>query len=61
MKQHSKAFLVSFYVCTACFLINYVFYKQIMTSGNVPPQRREVVVREDGTVFTELLLFGGMK
>ena len=30
-------------------------------TGNIPPQRREVVVRGDGNCFTELLLFGGMK
>ena len=36
---------------TACFLISYVFYKQIMASGNVPPQRSEGVVRGDGNCF----------
>ena len=40
-------------MCTACFLISYFFYKQIIASGNVPvpPQRSEVVVRGDGNCF----------
>ena len=39
------------YVCLGCFLISYVLRKRIMASGNIPPQRREVVVRGDGNSF----------
>ena len=51
MLFRSKAFSVSVYVSKACFLISYFFYKQIMASGNVPPQKGEVVVRGHGNCF----------
>ena len=38
-------------VLKGCFLISYVFYKEIMASGNLPPQRREIVVRGDVNCF----------
>ena len=34
-----------------CFLFGYVLHKGIMAPGNLPPQTREVVVREDGNCF----------
>ena len=40
------------FTCAQPFLIlANVFYIQIMASGNLPPQRREVVVRGDGNCF----------
>ena len=39
------------YVCVGCFLISYVLHKRITASGNLPPQRREVVVRVDENCF----------
>jgi len=38
-----------------CVLISYFFYKQIMASGTVPPQRREVVVRGDRNCFYRVI------
>ena len=32
-------------MCIGCFLISYVLRKRILASGNLPPQRRQVVVR----------------
>ena len=51
-----KPFQLQFTCAQPVFLlvtsfVNYVFYKQIMASGNVPPQRSEVVVRRDGNCF----------
>ena len=34
-----------------CFLFGYVLHKGIVAPGNLPPQTREVVVREDGNCF----------
>ena len=46
-----KPFEVQFTCVQPVFLLVTSFYKQIMASGNVPPQRREVVVRGDGNCF----------
>ena len=35
-------------MCLGCFLISYDLRKRITASENLPPQRREVVVRVDG-------------
>ena len=43
------------------FILVSVSNKQITTSENIPPQRREVVVNGDGNCITELLLFGKIK
>ena len=48
------------YVQPIFILVN-VSNKQITTSENISPQRREVVVNGDGNCITELLLFGKMK
>ena len=39
-------------MCTGCYLISIKRLKQeIMASGNLPPQTREIVVRGDGNCF----------
>ena len=40
-------------MCLGCFLISYDLHshKQITASGNLPPQRREVIVRVDENCF----------
>ena len=57
---HSCLCSYNMYVQPIFILVN-VSNKQITTSENITPQRREVVVNCDGNCITELLLFGKMK
>ena len=40
-----------FFLFTGCVLISYIFYKEIMASVNLPPQRGKIVVRGNGNSF----------
>ena len=46
-----KPFQFQFTCVQPVFLFSYFFYKQIMASGNVPPQRSEIVGGGDGNCF----------
>ena len=50
-KLPNKVFSVKFTCAQPFLILANVYYIQIMASGNLPPQRREVVVRRDGNCF----------
>ena len=50
-KEITQVFSVKFTRTQPFLILANVFYIQIMVSGNLPPQRREVVVRGDGNCF----------